>query len=170
MQSVPITTRVVSSNPIHGEVHSIHHYVIKFVGDVLKGDGFLRVSTTNETDRRDLTELLLKVALNTITIYSMYFPSYQCTQKILWLYFAGKRSKLYPIETVMLEKQQNSKQTREENIQERKMSQKRCMPLFCPFVRCPVGQHFEKGYDGCRTCRCVEVQNTGEFNKPCNNN
>jgi hypothetical protein len=104
--------------------------VIKFVGDVLKSDGFLRVSTTNETDRHDLTELLLKVALNTITIYSMYFPSYQCTQKILWLNFTGKRSKLYPIETVMLEKQQNSKQTREENLQERKMSQKRCMPLF----------------------------------------
>ena len=28
MQSVPITTKVVSSNPVHGEVYSIQHYVI----------------------------------------------------------------------------------------------------------------------------------------------
>jgi len=31
MQSVPITTEVVSSTPAHGEVYSIQHYVIKFV-------------------------------------------------------------------------------------------------------------------------------------------
>jgi hypothetical protein len=31
VQSVPITTNVVSSNPAHGEVYSIQHYVIKFV-------------------------------------------------------------------------------------------------------------------------------------------
>jgi len=34
MQSVPITTNVVSSNPAHGEVYSIQHYVIKFVSDL----------------------------------------------------------------------------------------------------------------------------------------
>jgi hypothetical protein len=33
VQSVPIITKVVSSNPIHGEVYSIH-YVIKFVSDL----------------------------------------------------------------------------------------------------------------------------------------
>ena len=27
VQSVPITTKIVSSNPTHGEVHSIQHYV-----------------------------------------------------------------------------------------------------------------------------------------------
>jgi len=26
-----ITTKVVSSNPVHGKVHSIQHYVINFV-------------------------------------------------------------------------------------------------------------------------------------------
>ena len=31
MQSVPITTKVVSSNPIHGKVYSIQHYVINFI-------------------------------------------------------------------------------------------------------------------------------------------
>ena len=34
VQSVPITTKVVSSNPVQGEVHSIQHYVIKFVSDL----------------------------------------------------------------------------------------------------------------------------------------
>jgi hypothetical protein len=33
VQSVPIITNVVSSNPIHGEVYVIQHYVIKFVSD-----------------------------------------------------------------------------------------------------------------------------------------
>ena len=31
MQSVPITTNVVSSNSAHGKVYLIQHYVIKFV-------------------------------------------------------------------------------------------------------------------------------------------
>ena len=31
VQSVPITTNVVSSNSVHGEVYSIYHYVIKYV-------------------------------------------------------------------------------------------------------------------------------------------
>ena len=34
MQSVPITTNVVSSNPAHGEVYLIQRYVIKFVSDL----------------------------------------------------------------------------------------------------------------------------------------
>jgi hypothetical protein len=34
VQSVPITTKVVSSNPVHGEVYSIQHYVIKFVSEL----------------------------------------------------------------------------------------------------------------------------------------
>ena len=34
LQSVPITTEVVSSNPVHDDVYSIQHYVIKFVSDL----------------------------------------------------------------------------------------------------------------------------------------
>jgi hypothetical protein len=34
LQSVPITTKVVSANLAHGEVYSIQHYVIKFVSDL----------------------------------------------------------------------------------------------------------------------------------------
>jgi len=43
MQSVPITTNVVSSNSVHGGVYSIQHYVMKFVSDLRQVDGFLRV-------------------------------------------------------------------------------------------------------------------------------
>jgi hypothetical protein len=41
VQSVSITTEVVSSNPVHGEVYSIQHYVIKFVSDLQQVGGFL---------------------------------------------------------------------------------------------------------------------------------
>jgi hypothetical protein len=40
MQSVPITTNIVSSNPT---LYSIQHYVIKLVSDLWQVDGFLRV-------------------------------------------------------------------------------------------------------------------------------
>ena len=51
MQSVHITTKVVSSKPVHGDLYSIQYYVIKFV-----------------------SEILLKVALNTINLnIDLYF-------------------------------------------------------------------------------------------------
>jgi len=38
-----ITTKVVSLNPIYGEVYLIQHYVIKFVSDLQQVGGFLWV-------------------------------------------------------------------------------------------------------------------------------
>ena len=58
MQSVPITINVVSSNPVNSEVYSIQHYVIKFVSD-LRQFG---------VDCHDITDILLKVVLSTITL------------------------------------------------------------------------------------------------------
>ena len=43
VQSVHITTKVVSSNPVHGEVYSMQHYVIKFVSVLWQVTGFLLV-------------------------------------------------------------------------------------------------------------------------------
>jgi hypothetical protein len=54
-------TKIVSSNPVHGEMYSIQHYVIKFVSN-----WFSLVSPTNKTDCHDITEIWLKVVLNTI--------------------------------------------------------------------------------------------------------
>ena len=39
----PFTTKVVSLNLSHGEEYSIQHYVIKFVSDLRRVGGFLRV-------------------------------------------------------------------------------------------------------------------------------
>ena len=61
----------MSSNPVHGEVYSIQHYVIKFASDLRQVavvfSGCPQASSTNTTDNHDITEILLKVALNTIT-------------------------------------------------------------------------------------------------------
>jgi hypothetical protein len=59
--SVSITIGVVSSNPAHGEVYLMQQYVIKFALDLV-------VYSINQTYRHDVTEILLKVALNTITL------------------------------------------------------------------------------------------------------
>jgi hypothetical protein len=42
LPSVPITTKIVSSNLVHGEVYSIQHYVLKFACDLKQVGGFLR--------------------------------------------------------------------------------------------------------------------------------
>ena len=47
----------------------VQHYVIKFISDLPTGRWFSpgpSVSSTNKTDRHDITEILLKVALNII--------------------------------------------------------------------------------------------------------
>jgi len=72
VQSVPITTNVVSSNLTHSEVYSIQHYVINFVIDLRQGDGFLPIRRFPPPiqlhDCHDITEILLKVVLNTINL------------------------------------------------------------------------------------------------------
>ena len=77
MQSVPITTKVASSNLVHGEVYSKQNYVIKFVSD--RSVVFSRYSGSyiNKTDRHDIAEILLKVSLNTINqILTTNFRAY----------------------------------------------------------------------------------------------
>ena len=64
MQPVPIASSVVISNPVDGEVYSIEHSVIKFTGRLFSSD--TPVPSTNKTDLDNITEILLKVALNTI--------------------------------------------------------------------------------------------------------
>ena len=76
MQSVPITTKVMCLNLVHGEVYLIQHYVIKFVSELLQVGGFLSFPPLNKTDRCNITEILLKVVLNTITLlFHVFLPS-----------------------------------------------------------------------------------------------
>jgi len=62
---------VVSSNPAHNEMnYSTQHYVIKFVSDFRKINGFLHVLRFPPPIKltATITEILLKVALNTETL------------------------------------------------------------------------------------------------------
>ena len=68
-QSVPITITVVSSNPTQAEYA---HYVIKFNLSLATGLLFspgTPDSVTNKTYLQDITQLLLKVALSTLTLF-----------------------------------------------------------------------------------------------------
>jgi hypothetical protein len=65
MQSVPITIDVVGSTPAQGEVYNICNKVFVRV---------LRFPPSVKTYRHDITEILLKVAFNTITPTNQ--PSY----------------------------------------------------------------------------------------------
>ena len=54
-----------------GKSLSIQHYVMKFVSDLRQVGGFLQVLQflpRNKTERHDITEILLKVELNTIAL------------------------------------------------------------------------------------------------------
>ena len=71
MQSMHITTNVVSSNPAQGDVYSIQHYVIKFVSDLRQVGGFLRLlrfPPPLKLTPQYITETLLKVTLSTISV------------------------------------------------------------------------------------------------------
>jgi hypothetical protein len=69
-ESVPIITKVVNQNPSHGEMYLIQHYVISL--PVSSGRWWFspgtQVFSTNKTDNYDITEIVLNVALNTITL------------------------------------------------------------------------------------------------------
>ena len=41
VESVPITTKVVSSNPLHDDVYVMQHYVIQVVSDLRQVHDFL---------------------------------------------------------------------------------------------------------------------------------
>jgi hypothetical protein len=59
MLSVHITTNV-SSNPSHGDVLSIQHYVLKFISDLRQVDGSrpgTPVSSTNKINPYDIAEI-----------------------------------------------------------------------------------------------------------------
>ena len=68
VQPLIITTTVVSSNPANNEVYSITYYMIEFLCDLLQVGGFLGVLQFPSPINHDIAEILLKVALNSITL------------------------------------------------------------------------------------------------------
>ena len=77
MQSVTITTDVMSSNPTHGKVYLIQIDVIKFVSDLWQVGRFLRVLRypPNKAECHDIAEILLKVTLT---------PKWNQTTNVCW--------------------------------------------------------------------------------------
>jgi hypothetical protein len=68
---MPITTNVVSSNPVQARCtrYNIKRYkVCQWLGTGWWFSSGTPVSSTNKTDSHDITEVLLKVVLNTITL------------------------------------------------------------------------------------------------------
>ena len=98
LQSVPITTNVVSSNPVYGEVYLMQHYVIKFAPGTL-------VFSNNITDRQNRTEILLKVALNTInqtykelmTIFGSFCNFFLFLLKMMILFVMSYLTSTFPL-------------------------------------------------------------------------
>jgi hypothetical protein len=94
VQTVPITTKVVRSNPADGEVYSMQHYVMKFVSDLRHVSGFRRVLLF--PPRHDISEILLKVSLNTINYKrTLQFPPMK--KQHLWNFILIIISKLFVI-------------------------------------------------------------------------
>jgi hypothetical protein len=58
LQSLPLTTNVVSSNPAHGEVYLIQHYVIKFASD-LRLIEYLQINLQNDNINISLTKIAI---------------------------------------------------------------------------------------------------------------
>ena len=81
VESVPITTKVLCWNYVHGEMHSIQHYVISL--SVICSSSVVSpgnpVPYTNKADRHDIAEIFLKVELDIITLT----PSNMITMIIL---------------------------------------------------------------------------------------
>jgi hypothetical protein len=84
---VPITTKVVSSNPVHDDVYSIKHYVIKFVSD-LRQDGGMHILIW-------FYACLISFALWFLTPLSIIFQLYR-EERFCW------RKLEYPEKTTIL--------------------------------------------------------------------
>ena len=97
VQTVPITTNVVSSNPIYGDT-TFCDKVCQWLVTGWRFSLVPPVSSTNKTDHLDITEILLKVVLNTINHHNQqptiiapyhytitkYLQSYKKITQFIW--------------------------------------------------------------------------------------
>ena len=80
-----LPTKTVSSNPAHGEVYLNTRFCDKVCQWLVTGRWFspgTLVSSTNKIDCHDIAEILLKVALNTITLILNVFCTKHTTRHI----------------------------------------------------------------------------------------
>ena len=106
MQSVPISTKVVSSNPVHGEMYLIQPYVKKLDIDLRLVAG-TPVSYTNKNDRYDIAEILLKVMLNTIVL--TLISRHETTTNCFYIYITYHSSPQFRLCLTMNFKKENGR-------------------------------------------------------------
>jgi hypothetical protein len=101
MQSVPIATQVVSSNPTHGEIYSIQHYVIKFVSDLRQVCGLAKSAALIYTwkltmragrERISMTKGMITIShcelcLKSVMRYLTWKPSHM-TRRLGWRFWS----------------------------------------------------------------------------------
>jgi hypothetical protein len=78
---VPITTKVVSLNPVHGEVYSIQ--VCQWLATGRWFSAGTSISSTIKTDRHDITEILMKVTLKLNQTEGIFHVWYSSLRSIL---------------------------------------------------------------------------------------
>jgi hypothetical protein len=100
MQSVPITTSILSSNPAQTRC-TRYKLCDKICQRLAASQWFSRstpVSSTNNTDRHDITEILLKVVLNTINLtYTNKIPKFSKLNffdEMFWVWAASMEGSL----------------------------------------------------------------------------
>ena len=82
LQSVPIITKVVSSNLIHGEVYSIKHYVIMFVSDLRQVRNFLHQYIWQPRYNWNIVESGVKKHKPNHAIYNIVYSTVKMTLHI----------------------------------------------------------------------------------------
>ena len=96
MQSVPITTKVLSSNPVQTRI-TRYNWCDKVYHWLSAGRWFsldTPVSSTNKTGRHNITEILLKVTSNTIN------PGIRLTYVCLVLRPKDSNNSYYPVSNI----------------------------------------------------------------------
>jgi hypothetical protein len=89
---VPITTNVVSLNPVHGEMYSLQHYVMKFVSDLRHVGGFLWVfriplsqGYKNMLFTKDRITEIQRIIMETETTDKLRLVTTLCDEVCQWL-------------------------------------------------------------------------------------
>jgi hypothetical protein len=94
VQSVPI----ISISPVHGDVHSIQHYVIKFVSDLRQVGGFLHVLLFPSPIKLTATVWNLLFVLSTVPM----------RKKCRFKYINKGNNKFTELRTILQRESQNS--------------------------------------------------------------
>ena len=92
MQWLSITTYIVSSNPTHCDRGVFGTTLCdKVCQSLVVGMWFSLVFSTDKSDRHDIAKMLLKVALNTISLYTAHPCVTATSERVCGIFFYCRR-------------------------------------------------------------------------------